>query len=51
MVHILHDVILVVKKRSKVLLSGVLSGWSGLVVDCRGEGTGEGQKIVSLDCY
>jgi len=32
-------------------LVGVLSGWSGLVVHRRGEGTGEGHKIVSLDCY
>src|SRR6218665_3805486 len=32
-------------------LFGVLSGWSGLVVHRRGEGTGEGHKIVSLDCY
>src|SRR6218665_2653026 len=30
-------------------LVGVLSGWSGLVVHRRGEGTGEGHKIVSLD--
>ena len=32
-------------------LVGVLSGRSGLVVHRRGEGTGEGHKIVSLDCY
>jgi len=32
-------------------LVGVLSGWSGLVIHHRGEGTGEGHKIVSLDCY
>ena len=31
-------------------LFGMLSGWSGLVVYRRGEGTGEGHKIVSLDC-